>query len=131
MQIELTPEREKKLHEINSSLNHQIVYVSDEEQFGVKEDWDDARNTGKDDCDGFAMAKHMELIEAGFPEECLGIATCVIKDQGGHAVNVVSTDRGDLVLDNRYKWIMAWDALTDYEWDYVPDNVKDGANIDK
>lgn len=128
MKIELTPAKAKLLHKVHGSINERIVYTTDMAQFGVVEDVDDGRKTGKDDCDGYAMAKHLELIENGFPEECLAIASCGVKNEDGsltgHAVNIVSTTEGDLVLDNRNKWIVAWEAC-DYVWNYVPENVKD------
>ena len=122
MKLKATDKNMSLLSRINTSVNETIKYVPDSIQFNKAEDWRDARATNKDDCDGFALTKYLELSEAGVPEECMAVCTCIAEIGGGHAVLIVSTDAGDFVLDNRYAEIKLYDSLP-YNWMYVPENV--------
>ena len=90
---------------INSQVNASVTWISDSEQFGVPEFWCEARN-GFDDCDGYALLKREQLIQQGFDEDKIHIATCWINVKAidtGHCVLIVETDKGQFILDNNLK----------------------------
>ena len=90
---------------INSDVNASVTWMSDSEQFGVPEFWCEARS-GFDDCDGYALLKREQLIQQGFDEDKIHIATCWINVKAidtGHCVLIVETDKGQFVLDNNLK----------------------------
>ncbi len=90
---------------INSDVNASVTYMSDSEQFGIPEFWCEARS-GFDDCDGYALRKRELLLNAGFDELCIHIATCwinVVAIDTGHCVLIVETDKGQFILDNNLK----------------------------
>lgn len=60
--------------------------------------WELGARTG--DCKDYAMNKRARLIEMGVPAGALRIAIGYTSKGEGHAVLVVMTDEGDLVLDN-------------------------------
>lgn len=57
-------------------------------------------NATSGDCEDYALTKRRQLISAGIPASSLRIA--FVKTRGGqeHAILVVNTDQGKLVLDN-------------------------------
>lgn len=57
--------------------------------------------TASGDCEEFALTKRRDLIESGIPAGALRMAVVLTEKGEGHAVLVVRTDVGDLVLDNR------------------------------
>jgi len=99
-------------------VRENFVYTSDKEQYEVNEDWRShvdeikAGQVWRDDCDGFA-ASAMELaVEQGARA---AIAYCKVETGGGHAVCLVWEGEGAWVIDNRQRFVCAWDELP-YEW---------------
>ena len=80
---------------------------------------ENARRFGPDrrrlDCVGYVLAKRAALIRAGLPAEALSPA--VVRTRGGvsHAVLIVTTSEGDVVLDNLSPYVENWRRV-DYEW---------------
>jgi len=80
---------------------------------------ENARRFGPDhrrlDCVGYVIAKREALIRAGLPAEALSPA--VVRTRGGvsHAVLIVTTSDGDVVLDNLSPYVENWRRV-DYEW---------------
>lgn len=60
-----------------------------------------AVGTASGDCEEFALTKRRDLIRSGIPAGALRMAVVLTEKGEGHAVLVVRTDIGDLVLDNR------------------------------
>lgn len=56
-------------------------------------------NATSGDCEEFALAKRAALIRAGFSPSALRLAYVKTRSGEGHAVLVVHSNRGDLVLD--------------------------------
>jgi predicted transglutaminase-like cysteine proteinase len=111
--LELTPERWKLIGEVNSFVNTSIVPESDQELYAVPERWEIPTNAG--DCEDYVLLKQRYLEGLGFPIETL-LITVVLDETGqGHAVLMVRTDRGDLVLDNRRNTVLLW-SDTRYEF---------------
>lgn len=102
------------LQDVNSLVNHSITEVTDAEKFQVADFWT-LPVDGQGDCEDFQLLKRRDLITLGFPAQALMMA--VVRDENGegHAVLMVRTDRGDLVLDNRTDVIRDWQA-TPYEF---------------
>ncbi|MET3924984.1 transglutaminase-like cysteine peptidase [Devosia sp. 2618] len=96
----------QELINVNAYNNQAIVPVSDMDLYGVEEFW--TYPNGYGDCEDYALAKRRDLINAGWPASTL-LMTVVKQTNGeGHAVLVVRTDRGDLVLDNQVGSIELW-----------------------
>ena len=82
------------LQAVNDRVNRAIRPVPD----GVNDRWTLGGSTG--DCEDYVLAKRAQLHAAGLPLGALRIA--IVKTRRGitHAVLIVKTDNGDLVLDN-------------------------------
>lgn len=102
------------LQQVNSAVNHSISEITDAEKFQTADFWTlPVDNQG--DCEDFQLLKRHNLIALGFPTQALMMT--VVRDENGegHAVLMVRTDRGDMILDNRTDQIRDWKA-TPYEF---------------
>jgi len=98
---------------VNNAVNAAVVAVSDADYYQVAEYW--AYPDGYGDCEDFALAKRRALIEAGWNPSTL-LMTVVRESNGsGHAVLLVRTDRGDVVLDNQDGRVLLWNE-TPYQF---------------
>jgi predicted transglutaminase-like cysteine proteinase len=112
--IELTERNWQQLLAINARFNTSITPVTDQQLYHVPEFWTYPNGFG--DCEDFVLAKRRSLIEAGWPASTL-LITVVRQENGeGHAVLMVRTDRGDLILDNQDALIKLW---TDTPYQYL------------
>jgi Predicted periplasmic protein len=109
----LTDANWQQLVAINAHVNQTVVPVTDEELYRVAEFW--TYPNGYGDCEDFALAKRRDLINAGWAPSTLMIAVVREADGNGHAVLLVRTDRGDLVLDNQDSSIRLWNE-TPYQF---------------
>ena len=109
----LTEDRWQTLVAVNVELNRSIVPVTDADLYQVEELWTYPQGFG--DCEDYALAKRRALIEAGWDASTLLIAVVRQKSGDGHAVLMVRTDRGDLVLDNQDGSIRVWNE-TPYQY---------------
>jgi predicted transglutaminase-like cysteine proteinase len=91
---------------VNAGVNQSVVPVSDEDLYQVAEFW--TYPNGYGDCEDIALEKRRELIAAGWPVSTLLMAVVRERNGDGHAVLMVRTDRGDLVLDNQEGTIRVW-----------------------
>jgi predicted transglutaminase-like cysteine proteinase len=108
--VELTKQKRAELQSINSQINSAIIYVSES---AGQDEW--KLNPASGDCDDYAVTKRQRLLRAGWPSGALRIATARTTDGIGHAVLVVSTSQGDLVLDNRTNVVKPWKSV-DLKW---------------
>ena len=67
------------------------------------------------DCVGYVKLKRAALMSAGVPAEALSAAVVLSAGGEAHAVLVLSTVSGDVVLDNLSPYIVPW-RQTDYVW---------------
>ncbi|KQN74183.1 MULTISPECIES: transglutaminase-like cysteine peptidase [unclassified Devosia] len=104
----------QQLVSINAHFNQTIIPVTDQELYQVEEFWT-YPTSGYGDCEDFVLAKRRALIEAGWPVSTLLISVVRQTDGSGHAVLMVRTDRGDLVLDNQDGAIRLWNE-TPYQY---------------
>ena len=104
--ITLTPAIRATLDSVNRRVNERIRPITDMAHWGVVDRWD-FPDDGAGDCEDFQLLKRRMLVERGLPRRALRM-TVVIDDIGeGHAVLMVRTDRGDLILDNKTNAILS------------------------
>ncbi|KKC36610.1 hypothetical protein WH87_13250 [Devosia epidermidihirudinis] len=103
----------KQLLNVNSTVNESIVAVTDMELYGVEEFW--TYPNGYGDCEDIALEKRRQLINAGWPVSTLLMTVVREANGNGHAVLMVRTDRGDLVLDNQVGTVDLW-SNTPYQF---------------
>jgi len=66
------------------------------------------RTDGYGDCGRLRLLKRKMLIDAGWPREALLITVVRDKKGEGHAVLTVKTDKGEFILDNQKRNVVAW-----------------------
>lgn len=102
----LTETKWKQLIQVNAAYNAAIVPVTDSDLYKVDEYW--TYPSGFGDCEDYALAKRRKLIDMGWDASTL-MMTVVRQTNGeGHAILMVRTDRGDLILDNQEGLIKLW-----------------------
>lgn len=106
--ITLSPKIWQTIVSVNRQVNTTIQPMTDIDHWGVGDRWD-IPTDGYGDCEDFQLLKRKMLVEQyGLPRRALRM-TVVIDEQGeGHAVLMVRTDEGDLVLDNKRSGILPW-----------------------
>ncbi len=67
---------------------------------------EDGTNVG--DCEDYALEKQKFLEKAGWPRERLRLAVVAPPGLSAHAILVVTTEKGDVVLDNLRQDIRDW-----------------------
>lgn len=92
---------------VNRSVNRQVAEVSDQKQYRRSEVWALPTRRGGD-CEDFALLKKRELIRHGVSPDRLLIATALTETREPHAVLILRTGQGDLVLDNRTDRMKPW-----------------------
>lgn len=110
---------------VNLHVNHTIIEMSDMDHYHVADFWT-LPIDGKGDCEDYQLQKRHDLIDLGFPRQALMMS--VVRDENGegHAVLIVRTDRGDLVLDNRTDMIRDWTATP---YDFVKRQSQDDTMV--
>ena len=106
----LTERASKLVSSVNSSVNRKI---RSRDEPGRADIWRVASDEG--DCEDFALTKRAALIDAGFPTSAVLIAIARTSQGVLHAVLIVRTNGGDIVLDNRVRTIRPWNPAS-YRW---------------
>jgi predicted transglutaminase-like cysteine proteinase len=109
----------KSLREVNAAINESRIWVTDQEQFGVNEYWEENLANPKVDCDDCAIQKFHALRAEGYPLDVFKLGFCrTIKGdpKSGHLVLIVTENGEDLVLCNLLPYPTPWDRVS-YEWD--------------
>ncbi|MBX4859246.1 hypothetical protein G9X64_34970 [Rhizobium sophorae] len=114
--VALTDEQMRQLKNVNSTVNRTMIGRNDSRNELNGDVW--KVNVRSGDCEDFALTKRSRLIAMGWSSRALRIATAYTPAGEGHAVLVVRTDMGDLVLDNRKSSIKNW-RDTDLRWDKI------------
>jgi predicted transglutaminase-like cysteine proteinase len=109
--VALTPERWNELASIQQQVDGSITYSS-------SSSWDPLASVG--DCKTYSAATALALLQQGWPAGAIRVATAFVNDgsaqQGAsHAVVLVDTDKGTIVLDSRQAGPRPWESL-DYIW---------------
>jgi predicted transglutaminase-like cysteine proteinase len=105
--VVLSPKAWTDLVRVNNYVNDTVKPMTDLDHWGVVEQWD-YPNDGYGDCEDYVLAKRRMLIKAGWPREALLITVVRDKQNEGHAVLTVKTDKGEYVLDNEEPGILLW-----------------------
>lgn len=107
-QVNLTPSAKLKLaNDVNRVVNRQVRQIEDLQQYGKEEHWALPTQRGGD-CEDLVLLKKKMLIERGIPSQMLLISTVLDKKMNSHAVLVLRTQSGDMVLDNLTNRILPW-----------------------
>lgn len=106
VRVKMTPSLWNELVHVNNAVNRSVRPTTDQELFGRPEVW--AYPDGSGDCEDFVIEKRRRLIDSGWPPAALLITVVRQRNGDGHAVLTVTSDRGDLVLDNLDPHIMLW-----------------------
>lgn len=118
--VEVGQAHRRELAQVNASVNRAIkpTYDADDD-----DRW--AVDVTSGDCEDYALTKRRQLISLGWPSRSLRIAVAKTPQGEGHAVLVVKTSQGDLVLDNRTNSVRPFDQ-TDLRWEKIqsPDNPR-------
>lgn len=104
--MHLTPQSWQQLLDVNTYFNTSIVPETDLQLYHVAEYWTYPHGYG--DCEDIALAKRRQLIKDGWPVSTLLMTVAKEANGEGHAVLMVRTDRGDLILDNQDSTIRDW-----------------------
>nr|WP_308620300.1 transglutaminase-like cysteine peptidase [Methylobacterium haplocladii] len=106
-QITLTPAVWGLLASINRRVNHRIKPVTDMAHWGVVDRWD-YPDDGFGDCEDIQLLKRRMLVDRHLPRRALRMTVVIDEIGEGHAVLMVRTDRGDLILDNKTNAVLPW-----------------------
>lgn len=101
-----------------NNLMNKVRYIGDNKNWGKSDYWETPVEflTYGGDCEDFAIAKYVSLRALGVPDSVLRIA--IVKDmQKGipHAVLIVYTEGGPMVLDNQIKRMTAASDIGHYK----------------
>lgn len=111
---------DRLLGQVNHWVNGNIKYVEDRVLYGRSDYWADAKTTlalRKGDCEDIAIVKMQLLAAAGIASEDMFLT--IVRDRirnADHAVLIVRTSQGFVMLDNATNQIL--DASSDF--DYQP-----------
>ena len=120
--VVLSPGVWSRIQRINRSVNAGVAPLDDSRHWGREDVWDLAED-GRGDCEDLQLRKRYLLAAAGLPRRAMRMAAVALPDGTGHAVLTISTDRGDIVLDNRRDAVLPW-AATGYT--YLKRESQDG-----
>ncbi len=106
-QITLNPATWRTLAAVNRRVNTRIKPMTDQAHWGVTDRWD-FPDDGYGDCEDYQLLKRRMLVERGLPRRALRMTVVIDEIGEGHAVLMVRTDRGDLILDNKTMAVLPW-----------------------
>jgi predicted transglutaminase-like cysteine proteinase len=105
--VALTPRVWQAIVSVNRRVNQTVRPLTDQEHWGVPDRWDFPTD-GYGDCEDYQLLKRRLLADAGLPRRAMRM-TVVIDEKGeGHAVLMIRTNRGDIVLDNKTNAVLPW-----------------------
>ena len=96
----------ERLAAFNRSVNAEFEPSEDKEIYGVSDHW--TFPTLHADCEDYVLVKQARLLKAGWPREALLIGVVVGEQSPFHAVLIVRTTKGELVLDNMSDELLDW-----------------------
>lgn len=105
----------KSLRDVNIEVNSSCKWVTDQDQFGMAEYWEDNLANNNVDCEDAAIRKYHLLRAEGYDKDLFKLGFCRV-DGVGHLVLIVKSGRTDMVLDNLLPYPTPWDMVP-YEWD--------------
>jgi predicted transglutaminase-like cysteine proteinase len=105
--VTLTAQTAELIASVNRTVNHSLTAITDEQHWGVADDWDLPRD-GQGDCEDYQLLKRHMLVTAGLPRRALRMTVVLDAFGAGHAVLTVRTDQGDFILDNLTDAVLLW-----------------------
>ena len=117
-QIALTEASWSDLNMVNRLINGMIRQTSDMVSHGTEDYWDTPLENGEaavGDCEDYVLEKRRALIARGVPAAALSIAVVTTNQGEGHAVLLVDTNQGEVVLDSLSPSIVSWRDIP-YSW---------------
>lgn len=106
----------ERVERLNREINTRIKHASDERAYGLSDYWVVPNGAfPRGDCEDYVLAKRQALVEAGTPADRLAIALVETRWGEAHAVLLLSTPKGEYVLDNLTPRILHWTEV-DYVW---------------
>lgn len=108
----------RQMAESVNTLVNKTEYIEDTQNYGQSDYWATPIEffTRGGDCEDFAIAKYVSLRALGVPESRMRIA--IVQDLQKnipHAVLIVYTDEGPMVLDNQNKRMVSADNISHYK----------------
>jgi predicted transglutaminase-like cysteine proteinase len=105
------------LDQVNHEINRAIRYQSERTLSGDADNWRLPLLSGPraGDCKDYVLEKRRALIEGGLSAANLSIAIVVTPRGEPHAILLVTTDQGELVLDSLSDWVRPWRKVN-YRW---------------
>ena len=123
--IVMSPTTWKALQTVNRHVNETVKPITDQEHWGVIEKWSYPTD-GYGDCEEYALLKRKTLLDAGWPREALLITVVRDRNNEGHAVLTVKTDKGEFILDNENEKIL---PSTETGYRFVKRQAQSNGNI--
>jgi predicted transglutaminase-like cysteine proteinase len=105
--ITLTPAILAQIVAVNRDVNAAVRAVPDQAHWGVEDRWD-YPDDGIGDCEDIQLLKRKLLAAQGLPRRAMRMTVVVDETGAGHAVLMVRTDQGDLILDNKRNAVLPW-----------------------
>lgn len=105
--VELTSKVWQTIIAVNQKVNAEIKPMTDVEHWGVEDRWD-FPDDGCGDCEDYQLLKRRLLAETGLPRRAMRMTVVIDEEGAGHAVMMVRTTRGDLILDNKRNPVLPW-----------------------
>jgi predicted transglutaminase-like cysteine proteinase len=115
----------RDLVRVNRWVNENVKPMTDMEHWGVVEKWS-LPTDGYGDCEDYVLMKRKMLIDAGWPREALLITVVRDKNDEGHAVLTVKTDKGEFILDNENENVVPW---TDTGYRFIKRQSQNDPNV--
>ena len=106
-EVQLTTKVLALLRATSEQVNAAIKPMTDMVHWGAEDRWSYPHD-GYGDCEDFQLLKRKRLIESGLPRRVLRMAVVLDQNSEGHAVLMVRTTAGDLVLDNKTSAVLPW-----------------------
>ena len=115
--IDLDRDALATLKAVNTRVNRSLIADTDARIYRLNDYWEAPALTrgARGDCEDFALIKRRLLIAQGIPAAALSLAIVRTRYKEEHAVLVIATKQGDLVLDNLAFKVKPWQK-TGYEW---------------
>lgn len=115
--IDLDRDTLARIQAVNRKVNRDLIADTDAHVYKMNDYWDAPALVpgARGDCEDFALVKRRLLIEQGIPANAISLALVRTRFDEDHAVLVVSTLQGDIVLDNLAYSVKPW-WKTGYTW---------------
>lgn len=102
------------LQEVNRHWNTRLRSATDVAIYGRSDVW--ALPDGRwADCEDYALVKRRDLIRRGVAPHALSLALAKTPQGQSHAVLLISTSDGELVMDNLTDQVLPWEQVG-YRW---------------